>query len=251
LLYYTDNTVEVVMRTTIGLVGLLALGACSGSDAATGVSGPAGTRTYAVSAFDAVSLAGSDNVRVVRGPAASVSASGPAKELDRLDIRVDGSTLKIGRKRESWGMNWSGGPGVTVTVTTPGINRAAIGGSGDMTIDKVSGERFEGSIGGSGDLELADAQVTRAELSLAGSGNIRIAGRATNAEMSIAGSGDIAAERLASQTAEISVAGSGNVRAAATGKAKISLVGSGDVTVKGTKDCEVSKIGSGEARCEP
>jgi Putative auto-transporter adhesin, head GIN domain len=239
------------MRNTVGLMAFLALGACSGSDAATGESGPAGTRSYAVGAFDSVSLAGSDDVRVVSGPVASVSASGPAKELDRLDIRVEGSTLKIGRKRENWGMNWSSGPGVTVTVTTPGIKGAAIGGSGNMTIAKVSGDSFEGSIGGSGDLELSDAQVTRTELSLAGSGNIRIAGRTTSADLSIAGSGDIDADRLASQTADIAVAGSGNVRAATRGKAKISLVGSGDVTVKGTKDCEVSKIGSGEARCEP
>jgi len=243
--------VEVAMRNLIGLSGLLLLGACSGSNAATGKTGPDGTMQFPVGAFDAVTLAGSDNVRVVTGPTASVVASGPADQLAKLEIAVEGSTLKIGRKREAWGMNWNGGKGVTVTVTTPGIKAASIGGSGDLSVDRVRGGAFEGEIGGSGNLDLVDVDVKSATLSLAGSGNIRAVGKAAATEYSLAGSGDIDAERLSGETAEISIAGSGNVHAAASKKAKISLVGSGDATVKGTSECAISKIGSGEARCAP
>jgi hypothetical protein len=237
------------MRTTIGLIAIALLSGCSGSDAAPGKPGPDGTTQFTVGAFDAVALEGSDNVRVVTGATAGVVASGPADQLAKLEITVEGSTLKVSRKRDNWGMNWSSGPGVTVTVTTPGIKSAAIGGSGDMSIDRVRTASFKGSIGGSGDLDIADIEVANAEFSIAGSGNVRAAGKATETEFSLAGSGDIDATRLAGETVAISIAGSGNVRAAASKRAKISLVGSGDAEVKGTTDCAVSKIGSGEARC--
>lgn len=239
------------MRHLIGLSGLLLLGACSGGNAATGTSGPDGTMQFPVGAFDAVALEGSDNVKVVTGPVAGVVASGPADQLAKLQISVDGSTLKITRKRENLGMSWSTGKGVTVTVTTPGIKAASIGGSGDMSVDRVRGDSFKGAIGGSGDLELSDVEVNSVSLSLAGSGNIRAVGKISSAKYSIAGSGDIDAERLSGDTADIAVAGSGNVRAAARKQAKISIAGSGDATVKGTSDCAISKAGSGEARCTP
>lgn len=239
------------MRKLIGISALALLGACSGSDAATGQAGADGTMRFTVGAFDAVALQGSDNVKVVTGATPGVVATGPADQLAKLDIRVDGSTLKVGRKRDGLGISWSQGPGVTVTVTTPGITAASLAGSGDMSIDKVRGDRFEASISGSGDLDLADVDVLRAAFSVAGSGNVRAKGKTANTEFSIAGSGDIDAETLASETTEIAIAGSGNVRTTARKTAKISLVGSGDATVKGTKDCSVSKIGSGEARCEP
>lgn len=241
---------RMTVLTTLGAAAAL-LGACSSGNAAGSSDGPAGTRSFAVGAFDAVALEGADNVRVVTGTTASVVANGPADELDRLDIRVDGSTLKVGRKRGMWSIGWHSGPGVTVTVTTPGIKEASIGGSGDMTVDRVRGDAFKGAIGGSGDLDIADIQTANTSLSIAGSGNIRAAGTAADADLSLAGSGDIDVRNLKSQTADISIAGSGNVQAAVSGKAKISLIGSGDVTVKGTRDCSVSKIGSGEARCEP
>lgn len=234
-----------------GLGGLMLLGACSGSDAATGKAGADRTMAFPVGAFDAVALEGSDNVRVVTGAAASVVASGPADQLAKLDITVKGSTLKIARKRENWGGSWSGGKGVTVTVTTPGIRAASIGGSGDMAVDRVRADSFKGSIGGSGDLDVADIDVRSVAFSLAGSGNVRAAGKATDADYSIAGSGDIEAAGLASETAEIAIAGSGNVRAQTSKRAKIALVGSGDADVKGTADCAISKVGSGEARCTP
>ncbi len=237
------------MRTKLVLTLPALLMACSGTHASVGNSAQ-GTRNFTVGAFDAVALQGADDVKVVTGPTVSVVATGPQDQLDKLDIRVEGSTLKIGRQSGYWHMNW-GGKGVTVTVTTPGIKKASIGGSGDLSVDRVANDAFEGSVAGSGDLDVAAVQVKNAQLSIAGSGNIRIAGTTQSSSISIAGSGDVEAERLTAQTADLSIAGSGNIRTLATGSAKISLVGSGDAFVKGTKDCTVSKIGSGEGRCEP
>lgn len=239
------------MRSATILPALFLVTACSGSDAATATSSAPGSRSFAVGAFDAVSLEGSANVVVLTGDAVGVTARGAEKELDLLDIRVDGTTLKIGRKRTGMTIGWSDANTVTVTVNTRGIVGAAIAGSGNMNIDRVRGARFKGAVGGSGDMLVKDAQVTRADVNITGSGNIAIAGSASESALSVAGSGDIDAEKLQSRTAEVSIVGSGDIRANASGSATLSLVGSGDATVKGTKDCSISKLGSGKGRCEP
>ena len=237
------------MRTALIALPLLALGACSAGHSASRDAGPAEGRSFAVGSFDSVSLEGSDNIRIVRGSATSVVASGPQTVLDKLDIRVEGSTLKVGRKRQSWGNYWNRDESAAVTVTMPSIRAAAIAGSGDMMLDRADGEAFDGSVAGSGSMQIASLAVKRASLSIAGSGDLMAVGTSDDSRLSIAGSGDLDAARLLSRRADISIRGSGNARAAASDSAAISLAGSGDAIVTGTAKCAISKVGSGEARC--
>lgn len=239
------------MRLVAGLISILALAACNFAADAQGdevAANGAGTqRSFTVGEFDTVSLGGYHNVVVNVGPAGSARAEGPAEELDRLELRMDGSTLRIGTKRNlgSWK---SKGP-VTVYVTTPRLAGASIGGSGDMRIDRVEGPRFSGSIGGSGDMNIAQLGVEDANFSIAGSGGITAAGTAASTDVSIAGSGDMRLAGLESRNASISIVGSGDVAARAMERANVSIMGSGDVVMSGPAECDVSKMGSGSVRC--
>lgn len=239
-------------------IPLAALAACSASNGAPRDSGPVITRAFAAGgAFDAVELAGPDNVRVIAGATPSVSATGPSNLLDRLDIRVEGSTLKVGRKREHWGGNfhwdWSDrhDRGVTVTVTAPPLRAASVAGSGDMVVDQAAGDAFRGEVAGSGSLTLGAVKAGTARLDIAGSGNLIAVGSARDVRASIAGSGNIDAGRLTGETADVDIMGSGDARVHATGHASVDIMGSGNVTVSGTSDCKVSKMGSGDVRCMP
>jgi hypothetical protein len=224
----------------------------AGCDAANSESrnrGPDGTRSFALSGFESVSLEGSDNVRVVRGPAISVTATGPQAVLDLLNIRVENNTLKIDRK--SGRTNWLRGDyrGATITVTMPAISAAAVAGSGDMTVDRADGPAFVAAVEGSGNLRVAAIAVKRAALSAEGSGNLIISGAANDATMAAEGSGNIDARGLFSQRATIAVEGSGDINATVRERATIAVEGSGNVDVKGTDNCAIVKDGSGEARC--
>lgn len=211
-------------------------------------SGSGGTRSFAIADFIGVELAGADDVDVKIGGAFSIRAEGPADELDKLDIRKDGSTLKIGRKRDgTWSM--TSGKGVTVYVTMPAIQAASLQGSGNLTVDTVQAGAFDGSLAGSGDLKLGRLAATSARFDIAGSGGIGAAGEVGQLKVAIAGSGDVDAGGLKARQADISIAGSGNVAAEVNGPAKISIMGSGDVTLGGKPQCNTSKTGSGEVRC--
>ena len=106
--------------------------------------GPTAQRSFDVGGFDAVSLGGPYDVVVTVGPAPSVRAEGDADEIERMEVKVEDGDLHIGReKRRGWSISWRR----RTAAGRPSMSRrrarraAAIGGSGDMRIDKVEGAR--------------------------------------------------------------------------------------------------------------
>jgi hypothetical protein len=240
------------MRGATILSSILVLAACNMTGAHDEIqpSGKMGKKQYQVGGFDKVALAGPHNVVVTVGGAPSVRAEGDTGLLDRLDIRVEGGELKIDTHHKGW-FSWHkvSGPPVTVYVTVPTLAGASIGGSGDMRIDKVEGERFSAAIGGSGDMAIGPMKVTAADFAVAGSGGITASGTADQSKFSIAGSGDVDAGGLRNRSATVSIAGSGKVNTQATESAEVSVMGSGDVTISGPAKCKINKMGSGDVRC--
>ena len=237
-------------RTVAILLSNLALVACNMSaEAEPGErgGGPAVTRSYDLAGFDSVGLAGSQDVEVSVGGPFAVRAEGDADTIERLDLRVENGTLKIGTKRDGIRIGWSRDrPPTRIFVTLPAIRAASLAGSGDLRIDRVQGERFDASVAGSGDIQIGELRVAALAARVAGSGNIKAAGTAETAEISIAGSGDVDVGSVQSRTASASVVGSGDARIQASETANVSIAGSGDVWVTGSARCTISKRGSGE-----
>jgi hypothetical protein len=214
--------------------------------------GPTVSRNYSVGGFDQIEVAGPYNVQIRTGSNPTVAASGPQKLLEHTLVEVkDGKLVIRPERKQGWfqtGWHFRGDANFVVTV--PQLHGATIAGSGDIKVDKVAGDRFEGTVAGSGGLEVGTLDVQSLNLAIAGSGGAKAAGgKAQNAKYDIAGSGDIQAGAVQAQDAKISIAGSGNIAAHATGTADVSIMGSGDVEVTGGAKCSVSKAGSGDVRC--
>jgi hypothetical protein len=213
--------------------------------------GPTVSRNYQVGNFNEIDVAGPYDVNVRTGAAASVSAQGPQKMIDNAVVEVKGDSLTIHPANHGL-FNWSfGSHGRTVfTVTVPQIRAATLAGSGDLNIDKIQSDQFEGKMAGSGDLGVSSLNVQSLRLTMAGAGDTKIgSGQAQNADYKIYGSGDIDAPSVTTQQLKVSITGSGDVRAHATGAADLSIMGSGDIEVSGGAKCTVTKHGSGDLRC--
>ncbi|NUS99959.1 MAG: DUF2807 domain-containing protein [Sphingomonas sp.] len=240
------------MRNAIALgVAAAALAAAGCSVARSEDGGPRVERDYQVGAFDRIELAGAYDTTVRTGSAPSVHAQGNQKAIDDLEVTVKDGVLVIQHKKRM-GFGWSSHHRgkVTLTVTVPSLRGAELAGSGDINIDKVAGDSFEGAIAGSGNLKVDHLEVGKLKLEIAGSGNATAgSGRARTAEYGIAGSGGIDAKGIAVETASVSIAGSGDISAHASNTAAVSIMGSGDVELTGGAKCSVSKAGSGQARC--
>lgn len=207
-------------------------------------------RAYQVGGFDSVSAAGPHKVVVTVGGAASVTASGSAEALEKMEVVVEDGDLEIRPRRGyRYDYKWSDRDRAIFYVTAPRLRAAAVAGSGDIMIDRVEGDSFSGAIAGSGNLDIASLRVSDAKLSIAGSGDLSAKGSAGRSRLSIAGSGNLRLGQVASRRASVSIAGSGNVDIEAAEQVDVSIVGSGDVAVTGSAKCSVTRLGSGQVRC--
>ena len=208
----------------------------------------AAERGFPVGSFDRVTVEGSADVVVSTGHGESVRASGDPTALDRLDVRVDGTTLKIGTKR---GLDWSWrdhGP-VRVAVAVPTLRAVDIAGSGSIAVDRVKTEAFAAVVAGSGSVTVAALDSDRASFVTRGSGSMTAAGRCGDGVARIEGSGDLKLAALKCTTLSASVAGSGSLEAFASRTATLATMGSGDITVTGGARCTTSTAGSGKIHC--
>lgn len=209
----------------------------------------AADKAFPVGAFNQVSASGSEDIIITTGKAVSVTATGPQERLDRLDIRVDGDTLKIGHKNGNSNWNWSSGDSVVIRVALPALHGVRMSGSGDVTADSGGGPAFVVSSAGSGDANVGRINSPSVTISTAGSGDVIAAGQCTTAKITVSGSSDINAAALKCVDADIGISGSGDVRLSATGNANIRISGSGDVVVTGGARCQSRTSGSGDVTC--
>jgi hypothetical protein len=231
---------------------LVLLAACHGHGEARDESGGGGaiigegghiTRDFALSGFDRINVQGPDDVTVQIGGTTAIHAEGDASAVNKLKIEVVDGELRIGRTE-----GYSTGE-AKISVTLPAIKAVALTGSGDMRVDRASGDHFKAMLGGSGNLDIGQLSAKEASFALSGSGDATLIGKADKASFAVTGSGDVNGGGLQTVTADISAQGSGNVELRASSAARISIMGSGDVKVRGTTNCAVNKMGSGDADC--
>ena len=240
------------MRNRVG-AGILAialvLGGCSRSEAQ---QGPEETRSFANKGFDRVTLAGADSVKIIYGRDFGVSATGAQAVLDRLDIRQDGSTLVVSRKRESgWHLGWGKKNGsAQVTVTMPLLRAASLSGAGDLSVSTATPEdAFDAELTGTGTLTVDNSRAKTVDLSLTGAGDMRLRGAADLVKAQLTGTGNMDVAALAAREVDVYLTGAGNISANASELASGTLSGVGNVDVTGTARCAIRKSGVGDVRC--
>jgi hypothetical protein len=114
---------------------------------ATADAGPVTTQSYALTGFTGVEVTGPDDVTIRQGNTFSITAKGPKAELDELEIKLDGSVLAIGRKREGFSLSGRRHNGVEIAITMPKLAKLRLTGSGDIDADTVDGDAVDVGIG--------------------------------------------------------------------------------------------------------
>jgi hypothetical protein len=194
--------------------------------------------------FSGVSLGFSGNIILTQGNTQKVVVEGQQNIIDNIKREVKDGTWKVNYEK-----NVRKAKPVTVYITMPTLDYAAVSGSGNLTSDGHfrNLDNLKVKISGSGDIELSvDARDVTSSIS--GSGGIRLEGEAASNEVHISGSGDIYASSLKVKDCTISISGSGNCRVKVDGNLDVRISGSGDVSYTG--DCNIkSRIsGSGDVR---
>lgn len=233
---------------TLGIIAAtMAAAGCTEARSENG--GPSVERDFKVGQFDRIELQGAYDAIVRTGSAPSVRAKGDEDAINDLEVAVRDGKLIISHKKRS-GVGWRRNGKLELMVTVPNLRAAELAGAGDIRIDRIKGDSFEGQINGAGDLQLDNVEVGSLKLAIAGAGNATAkSGSARTVDYSIAGAGDIHAKDVTSETAAVSVAGAGGVSANASKTASVSIMGAGSVDLTGGAKCSVSKMGPGNVRC--
>lgn len=206
---------------------------------------PIGGAWTATGDFASLGALGPDSVRFTTGDAWRVRAEGDPRTLERLRFLVKDGRLLVGRRSgESDKL-----PAATVFVTAPAIKGATLAGSGNLTVDRLTGEAVSATVAGSGDLTVGQVAARSLNGRVAGSGDLTVSGRSADADLVVAGSGQFVGDRFTADTASTAIAGSGGVTLHSDGKVSARITGSGHVVVTGRATCTQSRIGSGSLRC--
>ena len=209
----------------------------------------AAERSFPVGAFDRLALEGPPEVTVTTGRAVSVYATGDDAMLDKLDVRVEGGVLKIGRKRSVMNWDWGSHTRTRFAISVPMLHGVDIAGSGAVTVDRVKAHDFAAAIAGSGSVRVTALDTDTSNFEISGSGTATAAGRCGTGSAKISGSGELKLAALKCASLSGSIAGSGSIDAFATQTATLAIMGSGDITLAGGARCTTSTAGSGKVRC--
>lgn len=201
--------------------------------------------TREVRGFHAISNSGSIVVEVRLDNTESVRLTGDDAAIRQIETVVEGGTLKIRFKRQSYRNSWGK---VTAYVSAKRLDALTQSGSGSITVlDPIGSKELNVSLSGSGRIAFESAaEVCNASVS--GSGRILANGRATECNASISGSGRFDGSGLKSQTANVKVSGSGNMDLHVDRQLDASISGSGNITYSGDAQTNVRTSGSGRVR---
>jgi len=204
------------------------------------------TKTRTISDYDKISVAGSFDVKLIKGKEGNITIKADENLMDYIETEVTNGNLKIKPKK---GYELRTSKTIELVVPFETIEGISLAGSGDIhSTDMMTTSDLKLSIAGSGNINL-HISTKNLSSSIAGSGNIYLNGNSDEFKCSIAGSGNINAYNLKADVAKIEIAGSGNVKINAVNEIHASSVGSGDIYYTGNPTIEkIKSVGSGSIR---
>ncbi len=200
-----------------------------------------------VAGFDALSNSGSIQVEVSFGEKESVRLEGDEKAVRVIETVVEGGTLQIRYKKDSWTKGRVPG-GVKAYVTAKRLTALSQSGSGSITVSgALAAKEVNAALSGSGRITFT-SKAEVCNVSISGSGRVKAEGTAAKSNISISGSGQFDGGDLRSRSASAKVSGSGNITIHADERLDATISGSGNVSYSGDAQTNVQTSGSGRVR---
>ncbi len=207
--------------------------------------------------FERIVQQGSMDVKYQQGDQFSVVVKTRKSDVNKVETRVENSTLFISMKEMSKLVNfgWTDGDDVVVYVTSPDLIGVEVNGSGDFKCrTPLDTDHLDMILKGSGDIEFSDIICDDIAISVVGSGDVKVQEvKAQKSAISLVGSGEIKVNQQHVAQTMVELKGSGEVKVNFNdcGLVKSSLLGSGEITLSGNvAEHQSSKQGSGDLDVE-
>lgn len=173
---------------------------------------------FDLAGFDRIKIAGVYDLDVRVGEDFSISLTGPAYEMDRVEVSVENGALVLDQRKHNKRdfKNRNKRDGVEAVITMPSLTALNVSGVVDGVIAGVDSERFD--------------------LDLSGVGDLSIDGECGVLDAKVSGVGDLNARNLECREAELRVSGVGSASVFASDEIDAKISGMGDIDVYGSPE---------------
>jgi len=192
--------------------------------------------------FNALSIGVSGDVDIRLGNSEGVTVETDDNIQSAIETVVENGTLRIRALRNNIKLDTRT---MKIVVQARTLDKLSIGGSGNVTADKLRGENLTIDVGGSGSINVGQLESESVAIALGGSGSLKAAGNTERLQISIGGSGRVQAGQLQACDAVVSIGGSGQATVWAKKSLNLSVAGSGDINYYGDPQISKSVMGSG------
>jgi len=205
-------------------------------------------RTYSIVSFDRIRVVGPYEVRLTTGKSPSGVASGDENAVDDVQVRVEGTTLTIGRIIRNTQASAPRAP-VVITLATPALRGAIVTGGGRLTIDGWKAQRADISLNGAGAATVNGIDADQITATVIGPGAIALGGVARRAQLLTNGTGTIDAATLIANDLTVRLDGPGRTLGNARYTATVTNSGLGTIQIDGDAKCTIAAPAGGPVTC--
>ena len=208
------------------------------------------SKTFHVSAFDAIESNSVANIHFFQGPSTSVRAEGNKELIDRLNVNVKNEKLIIEMSKSGFKNNNLKNKKLDIYISSPTLNLIEMEGVGNFLFEKAfHSPKLEIISDGVGNLKADNINCEQMFIRSHGVGNIQLAGKAVDVTILSDGVGNIKAEKLVAQHASVNSSGVGNVIFNCSESMDVELSGVGNAIYYGNpKVKNISKDGVGKIK---
>jgi len=195
--------------------------------------------------FNALTVGVSGDVEIRLGNTEGVTVETDDNVQPLIETVVENGTLRIRPAKNSLRIDTRN---MKIIVQARTLEKLSIGGSGNVTADRLRGEKLTIDVGGSGSFSVGQMDSESVAIALGGSGSLKAAGHTERLQVSIGGSGRVQVGQLQSRDAVVSIGGSGQATVWAQKSLSLSVAGSGDINYYGDPQISKNIMGSGSIK---
>ena len=191
--------------------------------------GHAAERKFSIFGFDDIRIGNGVDVVLTSGKGPSARAEGATREiLDRVSLQKNGKQLVVSVRRKSLDRdNYEEDAPVTLHLSSYAIEEISHLGSGQVTLDKLSGRTPKVRLGGFGTLRIDGVKADRLDVAMTGGGQLTMAGEAVATRIELQGASIFESPGLEVEKLTLVHRGPASTRLAVEREANISNFGTG------------------------
>lgn len=231
---------KTVLNWTLCALMIVSLGSCSENEDP----GPMQQQEeeYSILDFNRLEIGDALNVTVEQGSIFSVKVEGDRRNIDDLEVKKIGNTLRMKFKDSDWSSNRQ--YTTYVKITMPAIDGAIFSGA---VVSKVTGFTSEGdfdmTLSGASSSQLSlDGDVIK--LNLSGASELNVSGSAPDLQAIVSGASTLRAYDLMTETATVTASGASHIRVFVTKQLDAEASGASEIRYKGTPALKTNTSGA-------